>query len=113
MKKNYIVLTCLLTIITFNVFSQNAELEVAIDNYHRYYTDGQKIKNSEKEKSISDYRQYYSKHEYHNSSLNDEKLSATECISLLNEEGQFSDLKSLEQKMLDEKMLEATSESAR
>lgn len=110
MKKSHIGLAALLIIISINCFAQNAEAEIAFANYHRYYNDGQKTKNPEKEKSILDFRQYYSKHEYHNSSLNDVKENATECLTLLNEEGQFSDLISLEQKIVDENMLQGNNQ---
>ncbi|WP_029278377.1 polysaccharide lyase family 8 super-sandwich domain-containing protein [Pedobacter borealis] len=104
MKKSFIGLTALLILITVKVFSQNAESGIAFANYHRYYADGQKTKNLVKEKSISDYRQYYSTHGYHVSSLSDEKLTVSECISLLNEEGLFSDLITQEKKIVSENL---------
>lgn len=113
MRTNYIHLTCLLIIATVNCHAQNAETEAAIASYHHYYSDGQKIKNPVKEKSILDYREYYSKNAHHVSSLNEEKSNATELLALLNNEGQFLDLKSLEQKILDKKMLESNNESIR
>ncbi len=48
--------------------------------------------NSQKEQSILDYRTYFSSNQYRGHSLRTKK-NLKECLSLLNDEGQFTDLK--------------------
>jgi hypothetical protein len=94
--------------ISLITFAQKVETEYAINNYHRYYSDGQKVKDVVKEKSIQEYRQYYSKNGYRLSQLNACKLSWQECVQQLADDGQFKDLIALENKIKNEKMLFAT-----
>jgi chondroitin AC lyase len=85
--------------------AQQAEIEFAVNNYHRYYADGQKVKDPVKEKSIQGYRQYFATHGYRSSELGKIKMSAEDCIEQLNENGQFSDMLALEKKIQDEGLL--------
>jgi len=86
-------------------FAQQAETDYAINNYNRYFADGQKIKDPVKEKSIQEYRQYFAKHGYRSSEISKCKMSAEECIQQLNENGQFDDMLTLEKKIQDEGLL--------
>lgn len=98
-------ISILLFLIFSATFAQKAETEYAINNYHRYYADGQKVKDAAKEKSIQEYRQYYSINNYRLKELNACKLSWQECVQQLAENGQFKDLIALENKIKDEKLL--------
>ncbi|MFZ4457330.1 MAG: polysaccharide lyase family 8 super-sandwich domain-containing protein [Bacteroidales bacterium] len=106
MKLNISLL--LFFLVSLGTFAQKTETEFAINNYHRYYADGQKVKDAVKEKSIQEYRQYYSKNGYRLSQLNACKLNWQECVLQLTEDGQFKDLTAVETKIKDEKMLFAT-----
>lgn len=98
-------ISLLLFLISLASFAQKAETEYAINNYHRYYADGQKVKDAAKEKSIQEYRQYYSINNYRVSELNSGKLSWKESVLQLTEDGQFKDLIALENKIKEEKLL--------
>lgn len=75
----------------------SAEVKFAFDNYHRYANEAKAVKNPAKEQAVEAYRQYYGKNGYRRSSL-DTSLSAKECISQLNDKGQFVDMIELENK---------------
>lgn len=92
-------------LVSFSIFAQKTETEFAINNYHRYYADGQKIKDPVKEQSIKEYRQYYSTHGYRLNQLAACKLTWQECVNQLAEDGQFKDMVALENRILDEKLL--------
>ena len=98
-------ISLLLFVVSLATLAQKAETEFAINNYHRYYADGQKVKDPVKEKSIQEYRQYYSTHGYRLNELNANKLSWQECVQQLAEDGQFKDMVALENKIKDEKLL--------
>lgn len=90
---------------------QQAETGFAVNNYHRYYSDGQKIKDPIKEKSIQEYRQYFAIHSYRLSELGKMKLSAQNCIDQLTENGQFVDMVALENQIYSENILPAPTNS--
>ena len=75
----------------------SAEVKFAFDNYRRYANEAKGVKNPAKEQAVEAYRQYYGKNGYRRSSL-DTSLSAKECISQLNDKGQFVDMIELENK---------------
>lgn len=109
MKKKCIGTIALILVLTATIFAQNTESEIAINNYNRYYTDGQKAKDLKKEESILNYRQQYQINGYRTPPTT--KTSWEECILLLNEAGQFTDLKLREQMIFDKKMFQSTNSS--
>jgi len=52
LNMKFIPIIALLFLLPLTVYTQKAETEYAINNYHRYYSDGQKVKDPVKEKSI-------------------------------------------------------------
>ena len=95
----------LLLFTSVTIFAQKAEPDYAFANYHRYYADGQKVKDAMKEKSILDYRETFSKNGYRQHELSKCKISASECVNQLTSEGQFADMIELETRICNEKLL--------
>lgn len=86
--------------------AQDAERKFAYENYVKYSTQAQTVKDSKKEASIKKYREGFNTTPYRYDQLNKEmKKSSQECFALLGEDGQFTDLAPLEKKITDEKML--------
>ena len=102
-KKLCILLFC--SMFCFALFAQNAEADYAYSNYHRYFADGQKVKDPVKEKSIQAYRQYFAKNGYRSSQLSNQKLPANEFIGMLTASGQFSNLMATENQIFEQKLL--------
>ncbi len=108
MRLKSFCLAALLIAVSVNSIAQEAERNTAFANYHRYYNDGQKVKNAEKEKSVRNYREYFSTQAYRLSSLSSTKKSGQEYLSLLTDDGRFSDLMQQEQRIYDQKLLQTT-----
>lgn len=102
-KKIYTILFC--SMFSFGLVAQNADSVYALSNYHRYFADGQKVKDPVKEKSIEEYRHYFAKKGYRNMGVNKMNLSAHDYIGMLNESGQFSNLRKTEDQILEQKLL--------
>ena len=87
---------CLYVIVSFwialSASAQNTERIWAFDNYHRYYEEGQQIKDSKKEKAIKEYREYYSGHGYRAYSL-PKNLLVSEILNKWEDTGIFTDLR--------------------
>jgi len=107
MKIKLISLAFILVAVTNGSISQEVERTTAISNYQRYYADGQKAIDTKKAKSIQEYRQFYSTQAYRQSELK-VKLTGQECMDMLTNEGQFSDLTKQEQQIYDKKMLDVS-----
>lgn len=97
--------TLIFMFLSVSTFAQQEETEYAINNYHRYFADGQKVKDVIKEKSILEFRQKYSTNGYRLNELSKCKSNAKECIIQLTPEGQFADLIELETKINNKKLL--------
>lgn len=89
MMKNKILLIIIISSSLFS-FSQENGTKYAFNNYERYYNEAKKVRNAEKDDAIEKYRQHYSKNLYshHTSPI---KLTAKECLNLLNKDGLFMD----------------------
>jgi chondroitin AC lyase len=92
-------------VLSTGVFAQKEETEYAVNNYHRYYADGQKVKDVVKEKSIQEYRQNFSLNGYLQHKLSKCKITAKDCTDQLTADGQFADMIDLETKIYNEKLL--------
>jgi len=97
MKSIYFLIIALF--LTLTSFSQQQEIDYSIKNFHRYYNDGQKVKDVEKEKYIEQYRSYYHDNGTKAHFKNHIK-SAKEILEQLNEDGKFKDLIQIEQKLI-------------
>ncbi len=87
------VVVYLLSFFSMTGFAQQVETEIAYSNYHRYFSEGQKVKNEEKEKFIQQFRQNYAKNitlRYNGPAV---KLSVNQCLDSINDDGQFIDVK--------------------
>lgn len=97
---------CLYVIVSFwialSASAQNAERIWAFDNYHRYYEEGQQIKDSKKEKAIKEYREYYSGHGYRAYSLS-KNLLVSEILNKWEDTGIFTDLAETEKGIMESK----------
>ncbi|MEQ2517418.1 MULTISPECIES: polysaccharide lyase family 8 super-sandwich domain-containing protein [Bacteroides] len=97
---------CLYVIVSFwialSASAQNAERIWAFDNYHRYYEEGQQIKDSKKEKAIKEYREYYSGHGYRAYSL-PKNLLVSEILNKWEDNGIFTDLAETEKGIMESK----------
>ena len=97
---------CLYVIVSFwialSASAQNAERIWAFDNYHRYYEEGQQIKDSKKEKAIKEYREYYSGHGYRAYSL-PKNLLVSEILNKWEDTGIFTDLAETEKGIIESK----------
>ena len=97
---------CLYVIVSFwialSASAQNAERIWAFDNYHRYYEEGQQIKDSKKEKAIKEYREYYSGHGYRAYSL-PKNLLVSEILNKWEDTGIFTDLAETEKGIMESK----------
>ncbi len=111
MKTRFSLIAGLLILVVSVAFAQKAEIKLAVDNYHRYYADGQKVKDAVKEKSIAGFREYFSKQAYRFTELSKCRLNVSECKTRLTEEGQFSDLNQTERQIFDQHLLSAPSYS--
>lgn len=96
--KNKILLTLILISTSLFSFSQENGRDYAFDNYHKYSNEAGKIKNAEKETAIEEYRQYYSKTPYSHH-LSPVRLSAEECLNLLDNDGRFTDIRDREEEI--------------
>ena len=54
----------LLTCLSISIHAQQKEIDFAFANYHRYYADGQKVKDPVKEEAIVKFRQQFSRQGY-------------------------------------------------
>lgn len=107
MKMKSIFFAVLFATISCSIFSQN-EREIAFTNYHRYFNDGQKVKDADKAKSIQEYRQYFATHPYRTSELKNPPFNGMEYLDLLSDDGQFKDLMEKEKEIFDHKMIQST-----
>ncbi|WPO78227.1 polysaccharide lyase family 8 super-sandwich domain-containing protein [Flavobacterium sp. KACC 22761] len=104
MKKLFFVLCAISTILCSQ--AQEAERKVAYDNYLKYSTQAKSVKDDKKEASIQEYREGFNKIPYrYNQLANEMKKSSQECLTLLGENGQFTDLAQQEKRIADEKIL--------
>ncbi|AOW10389.1 polysaccharide lyase family 8 super-sandwich domain-containing protein [Flavobacterium gilvum] len=104
MKKLFFVLCAMNVVLSGQ--AQEAERKVAYDNYVKYSTLATTVKDAEKEVSIKKYREGFNKSPYRYAQLaNEMKKSSQECLALLGEDGQFTDLASQEKRIVDEKIL--------
>ncbi|MDI3320667.1 polysaccharide lyase family 8 super-sandwich domain-containing protein [Pinibacter soli] len=86
-------------------WAQDAERKFAYDNYVKYSTQAMTVKDAQKEAAIKKYREGFNKTPYRYAQLNEVKMSSRECLGLLGDYGQFTDLAQQETKIADEKML--------
>lgn len=108
MKKIYISLIALLLVaLCHSGSAQEKEIQYALDNYQRYYTDGQKVKGADKEKALHELREYYATNAYRLHQLNAYSVEWQECLELLQENGQFKDLAVTEEEYRSKNWLQA------
>mgnify|MGYP006178718169 FL=1 len=86
--------------------AQEAEQKFAYDNYVKYSTQAAAVKNKEKEAAIKKFRKGFNEVPYRYAQLTNEmKKTGNECLLLLSNDGQFTDLAQQETKIANEKML--------
>ena len=92
MKYNITLLLTLVCIITnvHKLNAQEAEVKLAIDNYHKYDDEARNVKDSRKEASIQTFRDFFYKHPYRSIKKSMDELD--EYVKLLMPDGTFSDL---------------------
>lgn len=101
MKRFYLCMVIAISMASpASVFGQNEARELAISNYQRYFSDGQKTKDAKKEKSIKDFRNYYAANAYRGYDLSKIKITVPDILSELNDEGIFNDLIATQQKVM-------------
>lgn len=83
-----------------SAYGQNAERQLAFDNCHRYSADAMQVKDASKENSIETFRTKYATVPYRAYDLSKIKMSVSDMLSNLNDDGIFTDLVSLEQEVL-------------
>ncbi|MEI6555131.1 MAG: polysaccharide lyase family 8 super-sandwich domain-containing protein [Paludibacter sp.] len=88
----------LFTFVSILIHAQQKEIDFAFANYHRYYADGQKVKDPVKEEAIVKFRQLFSRQGYRSAQLNACSIPVVKAISELDEDGRFTDLISIEKK---------------
>lgn len=74
-----------------------SELTTSYRNYRRYFEDGQKVKDSAKEETINAFRQEYAKNGYKRSKDLEQPALWQESLTLLSQEGVFTDMIELEE----------------
>ncbi len=79
-------------------FSQESGREYALNNYRKYQEEARKIKSPDKDVAIERYRQYYAKTPYSHH-MSPVKLSAQECLNLLDQDGRFIDYRDKEEEI--------------
>jgi len=80
--------------------AQNEDRQLALDNCHYYTELAGQVKDEAKEKAIERFREEYSATAYRAYDLKKIRMSVPEILSNLNEDGVFSDLVSLEKKVM-------------
>lgn len=89
-----------LWIIPFSVYGQNAERQLSFDNYRQYSTGAKQVKDDFKEKAIETFRTQYAATPYRAYDLTKIKMSVSEMLTNLNDDGIFVDMVIQEQKVM-------------
>ena len=92
--RKYLLLSCMLA--TSGVFAQQAEIDFAFNNYHKYYNAQTKDANSEKSEALKKLRNYFHDNPYR---LKPDGEKANRFLALLNENGTFSDMDATEKEL--------------
>lgn len=92
--RKYLLLSCMLA--TSGVFAQQAEIDFAFNNYHKYYNAQTKDANSEKSEALKKLRTFFHDNPYR---LKPDGEKAKRFLALLNENGTFSDMDATEKEL--------------